>query len=772
MNGKYNQQQLETQLAWFSDLLKKDAQQIELPDSLLSEHLLSRIDQIAPPDAPRILQFDKRRFALRILPYAASFALVFFGWYHMMSDGGRSSMQAAPAAPAEGPAPTAMIQAERGAGQASTPDAAPMPSAAPAAAPTEEIIALEASPAEDQRAAGDYAEIYASLEKAWNNNTSRAQLFGGGIMKAAPGAAAFSMADGAAVMRNEATGMGGSGVYQTNVQIEGVDEADIVKTDGTYIYQYRFNRSTGGAQIAIVAANGLKLLSSIELKEYTDAQLYVSGDTLAVVQSVPESAARLISRQVQQPVSRYVGEEGGSPSRASSEPEIIIPDYGAGADSYVAMTEAVVYDVSSHQNPKEIYRFAQDGNYVSSRLANGTLYLVTNKQVYAPALTRALPARDLFPVVGEMQKAALLGPSDIVIAPYLESPSYAVVTAINLASRQAQTKAVLGMAEQIMMSADSLFLTASIADEQKGWRGGRDTGISRFSVKGGDMRYISSGRVDGAIDNQFSLDEYEGNLRIATTSVEDGGETVNNLFVLDGQLQQIGAVTGLAKGERIYSVRYRGKTAYVVTFRQVDPLFVIDLSNPQYPKVKGQLKIPGFSEYLHPIDDDTLIGLGMNTAVTKFGGVVQDGMKLSLFDVSDPTDPRETANYLLGNTGSTSEAIYNHKAFLYYPQQKLIGFPAVVYTASGVTAGDPWSGVRNVSFAGYLVFKVEDDGFAMAGSIPSEEASADGLFRHDYNNAIERGLYIGKTLYTVSTGRLCAFSLDTFEKIGELAYPG
>jgi inhibitor of cysteine peptidase len=240
--------------------------------------------------------------------------------------------------------------------------------------------------------------------------------------------------------------------------------------------------------------------------------------------------------------------------------------------------------------------------------------------------------------------------------------------------------------------------------------------------------------------------------------------------VLDAQMKKIGALEDLAVGERIYSVRYRGKTAYVVTFRQVDPLFVIDLSDPKRPTVKGELKIPGFSEYLHPIDDNTLVGLGMNTTTTKYGGVVQDGMKLSLFDVSDPVAPRETASLLLGNMGSYSEAIDNHRAFLYYPQQRLIGLPAVIYTTSGATAGDPWSGERSVSFSGYLVIRVNKDGFEIAGTIPSEDEQQ-GFHRYDYNNAIERGLYIGKTLYTVSSARLRAFSLDTFAEIGELVYP-
>jgi inhibitor of cysteine peptidase len=214
-----------------------------------------------------------------------------------------------------------------------------------------------------------------------------------------------------------------------------------------------------------------------------------------------------------------------------------------------------------------------------------------------------------------------------------------------------------------------------------------------------------------------------------------------------------------------------GDTAYVVTFRETDPLFVIDLSNPEKPQVKGQLKIPGFSEYLHPINENTLLGLGVNTVVTKYGGVIEDGLKLSLFDVSDPSDPKETATYLLGNMGSTSEALQNHKAFMYYPEQKLMGFPATIYTSQGTDANDPWSGERTVSFAGYLVITANDNGFDIVGTIPNDGVKSEsGFMRYDSGNTIERGIYIGKTLYTTSQAKIKAFSLDTFEQIGELEY--
>ena len=187
--------------------------------------------------------------------------------------------------------------------------------------------------------------------------------------------------------------------------------------------------------------------------------------------------------------------------------------------------------------------------------------------------------------------------------------------------------------------------------------------------------------------------------------------------------------------------------------------------------MKGELKIPGFSEYLHPIDENTLVGLGMNTYVNLNGGVIEDGLKLSLFDVSDPTDPREKASYLIGNAGSSSEALNNHKAFMYYPEKKLIGFPAAIYTSYGATSARPWNGERKLSFSGYLVTEVSDNGFNVVGSIPeggNEQIS--GFMRNDLDQAIDRGIYIGNTLYTFSQSKIMAFSIDDFTQIGEYRY--
>jgi uncharacterized secreted protein with C-terminal beta-propeller domain len=374
------------------------------------------------------------------------------------------------------------------------------------------------------------------------------------------------------------------------------------------------------------------------------------------------------------------------------------------------------------------------------------------------------------PVVAANGEAKLLAPDSIIIPPLAGSTSYAVVSALDLDSLTCNTKAVLGCADQIMMSQYSLFLTVSLYARNSQMYGATSTGITRFLIDKTNLLYVSSGSVPGTIDNQFSLDEYQGNLRIATTSMTQNGTTANNVYVLDPEMTRVGTLEGLAEGERIYAVRYLKNTAYVVTFRQTDPLFVIDLTDPAKPAVKGQLKIPGFSEYLHPVGENLLVGLGNNTVTTKWGGVITDGLKLSLFDVSDPENPKEVSSLLLGNLNSQSEALSNHKALMYHPQKQLLGFPVTLRTSEGATADDPWSGSNAVVFSGYLLVSVTPDGFEVTKSIPNE-TGAQGFMRNDISGAIQRGLYIGDTFYTSSSGGLTAYNFETFAKTGQLKYP-
>ena len=202
--------------------------------------------------------------------------------------------------------------------------------------------------------------------------------------------------------------------------------------------------------------------------------------------------------------------------------------------------------------------------------------------------------------------------------------------------------------------------------------------IHKFSMNNGKVRYVASGDVPGHLLNQFSMDEFEDHLRVATT-VEGwtGSRTYlfNNVYVLDDAMRTVGRIEYIAPDERIYSSRFIGDRLYLVTFKRVDPFFVIDLSDPAKPGILGMLKIPGFSDYLHPYDKNHIIGIGRETAENQWGGVSTLGLKLALFDVSDVNNPAMIDKVEIGVAGTDSEALRDHKAFLFDRSKNLLVIP-------------------------------------------------------------------------------------------------
>ena len=245
------------------------------------------------------------------------------------------------------------------------------------------------------------------------------------------------------------------------------------------------------------------------------------------------------------------------------------------------------------------------------------------------------------------------------------------------------------------------------------------------------------------------MDEYDGKLRIATTAGYDD-DTENILYIFDEDLKEIGKLGNMAKGEKIYSVRFIGKIGYIVTFEEIDPLFVIDLSDPTSPTIKGQLKIPGYSSYLHPYDETHIIGIGYNTKSNGYGGVVNTNMKMSMFDVSDLNNPVEIFSIDIGDNRVSSEMSYNHKALFYNKEKDLIGF-----------------GIRDYSNTSYkttskfMIYKIDlKKGFQEYGEIVSQEYS--------WKTNIDRAIYIDNKLYTLAETEITEYNLENMEKIAEL----
>jgi uncharacterized secreted protein with C-terminal beta-propeller domain len=319
---------------------------------------------------------------------------------------------------------------------------------------------------------------------------------------------------------------------------------------------------------------------------------------------------------------------------------------------------------------------------------------------------------------------------------------------------------------------------------------GESTEIYRVSINGANLSFDAKGIVPGYVLNQYSMDEYNGYFRIATT-VSTGSwvnrDQHNNLYVLNMKLETVGKIENLAQGERIYSARFTGDKAYLVTFKQTDPFFVLDLKDPTAPTVAGELKIPGYSSYLHPYDENHVIGIGKEN----------NTVKLSLFDVSDMSNPIEIAKYVIGENAdyADSAALYEPKAFLFDLQKQLLVIPASVTTYGyyvpiaepSVTANSPAaeSGKDDAGttssptitessyWQGAIVLNLSaSNGFTLKGELSHQSNTTQGYGYYFYygGEEITRSLYIDNTLYTISNGMLQLNSLDNLNLIGQVKF--
>lgn len=308
-------------------------------------------------------------------------------------------------------------------------------------------------------------------------------------------------------------------------------------------------------------------------------------------------------------------------------------------------------------------------------------------------------------------------------------------------------------------------------------RSDEKTEIHKFALDS-SFTYGGQGEVPGHVLNQFSMDEYEGNFRIATTINANWGtneKSSNNMYVLDSGMKLIGSLANLAEGESIYSVRFMGSRAYMVTFKKVDPLFAIDLSDPASPKVMGQLKIPGYSDYLHPYDETHLIGLGKGAEADENGGDFSwyQGVKLSLFDVSDITAPKEVAKYEIGDRGTDSYALSEHKAFTFSKEKGVLIIPI---TLAKIDPSQYPNGVTPSSYGSYVfqgayVFNVSlDSGFSLRGTVShTSEPFANKRYGYYWGNTnVQRSIYMDNFLYTISGAYLKANDLTTLAPLASI----
>lgn len=519
----------------------------------------------------------------------------------------------------------------------------------------------------------------------------------------------------------------------TNIQVEGVEEADIVKTDGGYIYIAK------GKSVLIVKAypaEEAQLVTEIDVG-LTVQDLYVAGDKLVVFSYVEPYTAVF---------------------------DAVMPEY----ENEKPKTRVEVYDILDRSSPEPERALTLDGLYFNSRLIGDHLYFIVTNPAYVDDDIVVLPT------IREGKAWSVVEAEDVwypnVTRGWL---SYHTITAFNVQDQDADVKAetfLLDTGTSLYVSMENLYIVSY------NWAEG--SVITKIGIEGGGITFKANGTVPGYVLNQFSMDEHDGYFRIATTSSGwRRGGVGNNVYVLDEALNTVGSLEGLAPGEEIYSARFMGDRCYLVTFKKVDPLFAIDLSDPENPAVLGKLKIPGFSNYLHPYDEDTLIGVGKETEEAKEGEFAwHQGIKISLFDVSDVENPRELAKIEVGDRGSDSPALYDHHAFLFSRERNLLVIPILeAQIDEDDFAGEvPPNFYGDFVYQGAYVFDVSLEGIELRGRVThiDDDSLLKSGFWFESEYEVERSLYIEDNLYTMSQGRIKINDLGTLEEVKTIELGG
>jgi uncharacterized secreted protein with C-terminal beta-propeller domain len=522
----------------------------------------------------------------------------------------------------------------------------------------------------------------------------------------------------------------------TNIQVAGVDEADIVKTDGEHIYLVSGNRTI---IVEAYPPEQAQVLSEIEL-EGTAIGIFINGDRLVVFEhETPYYDYYDMPAVREYAIMPYVS------------PRVIIK----------------VYDISDKANPRLQRELSADGQYISSRMIGDYAYVVVNEPVYEeddeinlPTIyseghEKEIPATDIYY-------------SDVVDYYYM----YTTIIAINIQEDNQEPTyetILLGASSNLYVSMNNIYLTFPVWGRDVGDTG--KTSVHRIHIEGGVMNYTASGEVPGMVLNQFSMDEYAGYFRVATTTY--GQTTDNNVYVLDMSLNITGSVTGLAPTETIYSARFMGERGYLVTFKKVDPLFVIDLSNPYNPRELGYLKVTGYSDYLHPYDENHIIGIGKET--TDAGEFAwYQGVKISLFDVSDVNNPVEISKLEIGDRGTDSPVLWDHKAFLFDRSRNLLVMPILEAEVdqSKYPGGVPANAYGEPVYQGAYVFDISvDEGLELKGRITHVGNVTDpeqGYYYYYSPFSVERSLYIDDILYTISDAKIKMNDLENLDYINEV----
>lgn len=538
-----------------------------------------------------------------------------------------------------------------------------------------------------------------------------------------------------------APGGGSADDYSTtNVQVAGVDEPDFIKNDGRYIY-------------------------------------VISGDTLVIVDAYPAEKGTIVSETdiEGRPQELFLAGDHLAVITSGQEEVLITPDASAAPIPVSRrMTHVTVYSVRDRSHPEVLSETAFTGSYENARMIGEMIYLITGEYV---------PWYGGTPLLPEVRSGNATPIYPDVYYPDIPQQQYRYHTISSLDIRSGETPAaetfLLGYGSTLYASQENIYLgyrkpTAPVYAERNGDKQHEETAVYRFAIQDGAVDYAAMGSVPGTLLNQFSLDEYDGHLRVATTVqgwTAQGSYQHSTVSVLNEDMETVGTISNIAPGERIYATRFIGDRLYMVTFKQVDPLFVIDLADPEHPGILGKLKIPGYSDYLHPYDATHIIGIGKETEANEWGGATVGGVKIALFDVSNVSSPKQIDTVGIGEAGTDSAALQDHRAFLFAKSKNLMVIPISEIRRTENPPGKYQSYTLD-TWQGAYVYDVDPaTGFDLRGTVT--HARGDAPYSWNAPDAVRRSLFMDDALYTVSERRIVMSSLeDPGDRIGEVLLPG
>lgn len=601
--------------------------------------------------------------------------------------------------------------------------------------------------------ASDYKEVYQTLLKGYQQNwieeetSAETSYATSGAMNS--GSDKYYYSDGteygsAVADLSEGSKEGGKDYSTTNLQMEGVDESDIAKIDGSYIYTVEDKYIV----ITDIRDGKLEEVTRFLPKDCGAAdrvmEIYVDGDQLILVVQGYETSLGESSK---------AGSDKENSDKESSDEEIAVSD--ASEDSAFcykmngkSTTQIQVYSIVDRKNPEFEGRLIQDGYYNTSRKIGDVVYLFTQYNMTSDVTSyveKKHGVEDLKEGNGVSSLAEAVIPkvngekvaASEIYLPESSGESGILVSSldVNKPDKVLDSKLVISGYAQTYISKDALYLY------EEDYDGAMITNIAKFALDEGRISGVAAAAVSGYVRDTFAINASDGYLRVLTTDYSTEDE-VNALYILDENMKLTGQLTGIAPGEEIYAARFMGNTGYFVTYRNTDPLFTVDLSDPAKPEIIGELKVTGFSEYLHFWDDTHLLGIGYESDENT-GNI--ENIKLSMFNIENPGEVTEEAKLVLKDV-DYSEALYDYKSVIISKDKNLIGLVC-----------EDYSGSRTKQT--YQIYSYENGTFKKQAEIP-------GINGVNYENV--RGMYSGNVFYLWINDNITSYDMtDGFKMLKE-----